>query len=265
MLPNEKQCSAIHELWDELADFPASEADAALMYLMRRLGYWLRAENLCWVGAARIGQGAAANRDALCGWRALKVVHWQVTPELLEASRKAAEMQEDSDPGMSTVALAQQAGTWRVHRLRDGWIDFKAFQRTAHYATIYYERGICDRLFAGIPVNADSEAFLLADRFEASAPFSREDAAVLAYTLRGLKWFHRELLLFHGILMAEKPLSPTERRIVRLLLTERSEREIAETLKQSPATTHKYITGLLRKYNVRGRTGLMARWLSRRG
>jgi DNA-binding CsgD family transcriptional regulator len=55
-----------------------------------------------------------------------------------------------------------------------------------------------------------------------------------------------------------------ERRIVSLLLTDRAEKEIAAELGQKPATTHKYITGILRKFGVRGRTGLMALWLGRR-
>jgi len=85
------------------------------------------------------------------------------------------------------------------------------------------------------------------------------------YTMRGLKWFHRELLLANGLLIAEKSLSPSERRIVRLMLTDRTEKEIAIELGQSPKTTHKYITEILRKFGVQGRTGLMARWLNRCG
>ncbi len=264
MLPSTSQRNAIHTLWDELADYPAARADAALAHLMERVGTWLGADNMVWVGAARVGQGVAARRDAQYGWRGLAVSHWRVTPELLAASRLATDTQT-SDPGMTTRALAASAGQWRTHRLRDGWVDFAAFRRTTHYATIYHGSNIGDRLFAGIPVNADSEAFLLADRYGAASRFRAGEAALLAYAMRGLKWFHRELLLFHGILVADKPLSPTERRIVRLLLTERSEAEIAAALGQSPATTHKYITALYRKYNVRGRAGLMARWLNRNG
>ncbi len=264
MLPSTAQRHAIYTLWDELADTPASRVDAALARLLERVGCWLGADNVTWVGAVRVGQGAAARRDGQHGWRGVAVAHWRVTPELLAASRLATQNQ-DSDPGMTTRALAATTGQWRTHRLRDGWIDFAAFRHTTHYATIYRGSNIGDRLFTGIPVNADSEAFLLADRYGSAPRFRAADAALLAYAMRGLKWFHRELLLFHGILLADQPLSPTERRIVRLLLTERNEAEIAAALGQSPTTTHKYITAIYRKYNVNGRAGLMARWLNRNG
>ena len=48
--------------------------------------------------------------------------------------------------------------------------------------------------------------------------------------LRGIKWFHRRLLLEHGLISARSPLSPGERRDQRLLLTDLSEREFAEHL-----------------------------------
>jgi hypothetical protein len=43
-----------------------------------------------------------------------------------------------------------------------------------------------------------------------------------AYALRPLKWFHRRVMLHHGLLIARTPLSPMERRLVSLLLTEQS-------------------------------------------
>lgn len=260
-----RQRQAVHELWDELADFPASSADAALRHLMERVGLWLNADNIVWVGAARVGQGMIAKRDPQYGWRGVAILHWRTTPELLHYSRQAA-ITQDSEPGMTSRALAAESGQWRVHSLHDdSWIDVKAFYQTKHYRDVYLRMNIADRLFSGIPVNVDSESFLLADRYGNAPRFNATDEDLMGYTMRGLKWFHRELLLSHGILLAEKPLSPMERRIVHLLLTERTEAEIARELGQVLSTTHKYITCILRKYNVRGRTGLMARWLSRCG
>jgi hypothetical protein len=49
--------------------------------------------------------------------------------------------------------------------------------------------------------------------------------------------------------------------VLRLLLTDRSEKEIAERLGIGWRTTHDYTVSILRKFGVRGRVGLMASWL----
>ncbi|MFX1767850.1 PAS domain S-box protein [Paraburkholderia sp. A1RI-2L] len=56
-------------------------------------------------------------------------------------------------------------------------------------------------------------------------------------------------------------LAPYERRVLKLLLTEATEKQIAERLGLAVSTTHSYITGIYRKFGVRGRAGLMSRWL----
>jgi DNA-binding CsgD family transcriptional regulator len=98
---------------------------------------------------------------------------------------------------------------------------------------------------------------------EKSSPFAPYDRDLLAYALRPLKWFHRRVMLHHGLLIARGPLTPMERRLVNLLLTERVEKEIAHELALTAATTHTYITGLFRKFGVSGRSGLTALWLGK--
>ena len=56
-------------------------------------------------------------------------------------------------------------------------------------------------------------------------------------------------------------LAPYERRVLELLLTEATEKQIAERLGLAASTTHSYITGIFRKYGVRGRAGSMSLWL----
>lgn len=258
------QHEAIHELWDRLAAFPADRIDDALRHLMETLADWLRAEDIVWIGAARLMRGAAARRDPLNGWRGLAIRHHRVSPQLLELSRQAAESQ-DTSPDLTTRALAAGAGRLRVHRLHDGFVDTIAFKQSDAYRILYQGAGISDRMFAGMPVSPDSESFFLFDRHGDTPGFTPDDTVLVRRIMRGLRWFQRELLLAHGLRLAGAPLTPTERRIVRLLLTERSEKEIAAELRQSPKTTHKYITEILRKYGVKGRIGLMALWLGRGG
>lgn len=52
-----------------------------------------------------------------------------------------------------------------------------------------------------------------------------------------------------------------ERKVLELLLTDANEKQIAERLGLAASTTHSYITGIFRKYGVRGRAGLMSLWL----
>jgi len=67
----------------------------------------------------------------------------------------------------------------------------------------------------------------------------------------------------HDLLLASAPLAPREREVLELLLTEATEKQIAERLGLAVSTTHAYITGIYRKFGVRGRAGLMSLWLSR--
>lgn len=259
----QRQLRDAHLLWDELADFPASQIDAAQEHLMNRLAEWLAGDDVVWVGAARLGRGAAARRDPQNGWRGLAVRHLDLSPSLRTLSRQAAAGQ-NTEPSLTTQALISGAGRLRVHRLHDGFVDLGVFRRTMHYRMFYQGAGIKDRMFVGFPINADAESFLLIDRRGRRTHFSATEADFVEYLMRGLKWFHRELMLSHGLLLAATPLSATERRIVHLMLTMHKESEIASILDQSPKTTHKYVTEILRKYGVKGRTGLMALWLHRR-
>lgn len=252
----------VHDLWDELADFPASQTEDALRRLMQKLSAWLDADDVVWVGAARLSRGASARRDLQSGWRGLAIRHLNLDPVIAEKSLRAAR-EQDTDPGMTTRALVAGAGRFRVHRLQSGFVDMRTFRKTPHYRAFYMDVGITDRMFVGFPINADAESFFLIDRRHNAQRFTDAEAHLVTYTMRGLKWFQRELMLSHGLLLASEALSPTERRIVSLLLTDRTEKEIAAELRQSPPTTHKYITSILRKFGVRGRTGLMALWLGR--
>lgn len=256
------QLEVAHQFWDEMAGFPAGQAEQALLHLMKSVAREIDADNAVWVGAVRMSQARSASDDPQQGWRGLAVRHLYPDPHVLERSVEAAK-QQDTDPALTTRALVANAGVFRVNRLRDGFVDFETFQKTAHYRAFYLDVGITDRIFVGTPVNQSAEGFLLFDRFHRIKRFTNRDASFVAHVLRGLKWFHRELLLSLGLLIAESPLTTTEQKIVSLLLTEKSEKEIADVLNQTPTTTHKYITGILRKFGVSGRTGLLALWLGR--
>lgn len=63
---------------------------------------------------------------------------------------------------------------------------------------------------------------------------------------------------------APTPLSPQERRVLELLLTDAAEREIAASMGLAESTLHSYVASIFRKFGVRGRKGLMSLWLQHR-
>ena len=251
----------LYTLWNELADFPAGATDQALTHLMQTLVGLLKADNAVWIGAVRMAHGDASARDPLRGWRVRMSRRLVSGPEIDEIVRKMMRMQ-DTNTDMTSRALARSAGALRVHRMRDGFVDFAAFRRTPLYRFYYEGMGITDRIWVASPITADAESFFLFDLHRTRRRFSPADAALAGAALRGLKWFQRHLMLSHGLLQADAPLSPTQRKVLALLLTEMSEKEIAHTLSLTPGTAHQYVVDLFRTFRVNSRAGLMALWIS---
>ena len=258
-----EQWGAIHRLWDELPDFPAADLDGACRHLMQIICNLIGADNATWVGVARMKQGALARKDILQGWRAAASVSRRLYSRDESRFVKRLIKEQDSDPGMASIAIARAAGQFRVHRMRDGFVDFAKFRRTRHYQLAYRAFGIDDRMWVGFPVHKDTESFFLFDKLRTRRRFSEDDAALAGEALRGIKWFHRQLLLGHGLAIAEKPLTSMQRRVLGLLLTEKSEKEISVALGHSFDTTHTHVMEIYHRLGVNGRAGLMALWLGK--
>lgn len=62
-------------------------------------------------------------------------------------------------------------------------------------------------------------------------------------------------------LLARANLAPHEKKVLRLLLTDATEKQIADQLGLAVSTTHSYVSAIFRKFGVRGRAGLMSLWL----
>ncbi|MGH8048276.1 MAG: LuxR C-terminal-related transcriptional regulator [Chthoniobacterales bacterium] len=256
----------VYELWDELDRFPAGETDAALRHLALRLKELLRADNVKWMAAVRVLQGAQAKKDPLFGWRLR--ASYDLVPDPEHYTRLIAPMYHRNnrlDPsfliGLATHAIVAGAGKFRVHRMRDGWIPFREFSRSEHYRLHYTELGITDRMWISFPLNANVESVFLIDTTHRSRRFDKKDALLVGTILRGMRGIHRRLVLNHGLLIAETPLSPVFQRIVQKLLSGLSEKEIAAAMHQNDATIHKYVSQIYRRFGVNSRAALMALWL----
>lgn len=254
----EKICA----LWDQLADFPASQIDEACRCLMQTVCDWIDADHAGWVGATRLLDGTAAASDLLSGWRAKTIV--PLRPPTPQEAKLFSQLLKSQGhlPAMTSVSLTRHAGKFRVHRLRDGFIDFAAFKRSPNYQFLHVQTGVDDRLWVVFPVSQDAELYFVFDKHRTKDRFTIRNAKLAGDVIRGLKWFHRQLLCSHGLLVAQSPLTPTERQVVQLLLTDKSEKQIAAELSQSPLTTHGHVKEIFRKFGVQGRAGLMAIWLS---
>ena len=248
----------IQPLWDELADFGAHDTEAALLHTLGATSALIDAQQAFWAGAVRL----VTEGDPLGGWRLRALRRLHESDQDRQVLKQAQQYHDRRIVDPITAAQVRLAGTWRAHLLRE--IAPPDFDKTAAYDVLYRSRDIHDAIFTGFPVNADAESIFGWYRIGGPRePFTTGDRDVVSAVLRPLRWFHRQVMLGHGLLVAEAPLTVVERRLVSCLLTEWSEKEIAGELSLTPATTHGYITALFRKFGVSGRPGLTALWLGR--
>ncbi len=255
MLPD-----TVYTLWDELAEYPASEIDASLNHLLSTLCELLQCKNAYWLGAIRMDD--PSDGDPYQGWRPARVHYLHNDASISHVSQqliREVQKGEHIDPVAEQV---KQAGCFRVHTLSD--IMAPDFFQSEHYRVVYLGRGYPETLFVVVPLNDDAEAYFALHRGEATK-FSHEEYQLAGATLRGLRWYLRQLFLSHGLLIGEKPLSPAQRRVLHQLLTCDSEAEIARRLDLSPATVHTYVKVIYRSLGVRSRAALAALWLGGEG
>ncbi len=259
-LPSDAQLREIHRLWDRLSDTHVSCLDEASRHLMASICEWIGADNAFWVGGLRVTNGAMARQDPQLGWRARSVQHLHLTDDIKRLIALAMREQETKNAPMTSRAVVREAGRFRTYRLRN-LVDLAAFRKTSHYAISFAPLKIVDRIWAAFPVNEHVESYYCFDRYGPRRPFTARDEALTGFTLRAIKYFHRELLFSHGLPIAREPLLPSERRILTALMTEKSEKEIAADLDLGHATVHSLVTSILRKFGVNSRVALMTLWL----
>ena len=249
----------IHDLWDELADFDAARVDAALDRLLSALCELVDAQNAMWFGAVRMADIMPG--DPVHGWRPHTIRHLHPSRPRETVAKEQARNLEQGNVDITTVRNAALAGTFRANRLVDlvpeSWFDSEYYQYC--YRNVGYE----DAIWAGFPVNEDVEAYFGVLRDIGHPRFSEAERDTVAYALRGLKWFHRQQMLGHGLLAARSPLTPAERSVLQGLLTGQSEKQIAAALGKGYHTTHEHVSSIFRKFDVNNRAALTALWLGK--
>lgn len=148
---------------------------------------------------------------------------------------------------MSTIAAVRGSGVFRTHRLHDGFVDLEAPRKTAYYQSHYAAIGVQDQLWVASPISLETEAYVVFERRHCAALFDEADTELAGFTLRALNWFHRQMFYSHGLVVAQEPLTPMQRAVLQLLLSDKTEKEIASQLGQSFHTTHTHVKEIFRK------------------
>ena len=253
----------VFRFWDRLADFGYDQTEAAMHHCMRELSQLLGARDAFWVGAVRVLKDPDCKSDIQNGWR-IRGIQYLGQPYFdMVSVRESMQLDLPDDPGATNIALAAGAGVHRAYRLSEGiLVDLPSFRCTAHYDIYYTQPGVVDRLWVVFPVNAEAESYFCFDRFLDQPEFTDDELALASYALRGIKWFHRQLMLHHGMGIGMEPLTTSEHRVKQCLLSGASEKEIATKLGLSAGTVHQYAIRIYRKFGVKGRAEFMSLWLS---
>ncbi|RZL11195.1 MAG: hypothetical protein EOP40_03560 [Rubrivivax sp.] len=113
-----------------------------------------------------------------------------------------------------------------------------------------------------LPVRPGLRMHFMLARSAGQGAFTDADRATLDLALTGMARWLNWLALSHGPAASTDPLPPHQRKVLLLLLTGLSEKQIASELNLSTNTAHQYVTALYRRFKVRNRPSLTAQWLS---
>ncbi|MCP5538005.1 MAG: hypothetical protein H7A51_17450 [Akkermansiaceae bacterium] len=260
---------ALQKIWSQLAQFAVADATAALKYFLRETCAILNAKDASWLvmrQEIRLPRDISSAHyktifDTMNGWLPMSAEY--LNPErvfkkiverwLMHARREGidpASRQLLKGAGRYTRALIRHDVAtdqeWKNHWISKKFHDFY---------------GIGERIFASTPVTDSCEICIVIDRPMGAAPYTAEDRDFLQMAVGSVPGLQRRLCLERGLLESSALLSNREMDTYRLLLTDLSESEIADRLQLSTHTIHDYARQLYRKFNVKGRVGLMARVL----
>ena len=247
----------IQILWDELAGFPSAEADTAIMHMLTSLCYMFDAKNASWSAVVRLP--ITTPGDLLNGWRPCFVSLLHQAPAFADSIKVQNEKQWLPEVDISSIIDAAGEEPFLTKLLSEGlpneWFEGDYYRR--HYLDV----GHADHMSVRCAITKDVRIHIYIYRDLTSPRFNTEDKEPFALIVRGLKWFHRQQLLSHGLLISETPLTPTEHKVLLDILAGHSEKLIAVSQKHSINTTHAHIKSIYRKFGVTNRGMLTALWL----
>jgi DNA-binding CsgD family transcriptional regulator len=246
-------------LWDQLTKFSVGESDAALNQLLSGLCSIFGAQNALWSIVIRLLTPTSG--DPLHGWRPRVVRLLKSLPPVI------ASVQEQFDrlwsPSLDISQILAMSGDepFRI-RLLFETLPSEWFAGE-HYRRHYLQVGHADSMSMRCAINDDARVHLFIFRGADAPRFASADKEPFGMALRGLKWFYRQQLLSHGLLIANSQLTATERKVLLGILEGKLEKQIAADLEQSPNTTHIHVKSIYNKFGVHKRSALTSLWLGR--
>jgi len=257
--PADPQNQEVYALWDQLADYSVADGDAALTHLLSALRTMLSARNVLWGVLVRLPSPKRA--DPLLGWRPRLVRVLDPIPAVAASVQKQYEKLWSDSVDLSQILSMSGDEPFRVRLLFEAlppeWFEDE------HYRRHYLDVGFADSISVRVALNDDVRIRLFVFRDTQAPRFTAQDAERLGFVMRALKWFHRQQLLSHGLLIANAALTPTERKVLLALLDGHTEKQIAQKLDQSPNTTHFHVKSIYAKFGVSNRSTLTSLWLGK--
>lgn len=251
----------IEKLWDELTTFDASQTEIAMRHLLSILMELIEANVASWFASVRLSE--IQENDPTKGWRPASTFYINNHQKYETLYKKHCKRIDQGLIDPSIIENLKLTGQFRVtvhHQI----VPSEWYQ-SEFYQNFFESYGIQDGLYTAMPLGEDVESWLNFQRVGYQQPFFHDDAAEIVETaVRPLKWLHHRLALHYGLYIAEKPLTPTERRVLNALLSDKTELQIANRLQMAQSSVHTYCTRICRKFNVRGRAGLLALWLGKK-
>ncbi|HEX7051370.1 MAG TPA: helix-turn-helix transcriptional regulator [Longimicrobiales bacterium] len=245
------------ELAEISEDDPAAAAHHALASVYRLIG-----ADEGFIVFSVLALPERRETDPLRGWRPVQALYEGRAEDRRRAA--AAWYHEPSrlleDLPMRRLAR-RVAGAARTRTLlRRHLMSDAVWQRQPYVAEFLRSLGIRDRIQSVCPVSPRLQATLTIDRAGRGRDFGARQRALIHTVMLHLPWYFRRLARHFALLDPPTPrLSRRERETLRWLLTDRSERAIAQEMGLAVATVHQYVLSLYRKLGVNGRLELLVR------
>src|SRR5262249_13172431 len=154
--------------------------------------------------------------------------------------------------------------------LRRDLVDDRTWYRSPHIAEFARGLDADDVAAAVVPIGGGAEMIVSATRAWGERRFSGRERELLRLITTHARWLGRRhanpigdrrgRLRVEGV---RARLAPRLRALLELLLTGRSEKQIAAAAHVSPRTAHKYIEQIYRAFEVSSRAELMALFIPR--
>lgn len=245
----------------EACEAPPQEIELALDRVLAGLCRTLGAANAYWIGALLEQPAGAA--DPMLGWRPREVVHLHDRERHLRDSQEVVARFRAGEVDPSTAAHVRRAGRTRAH-LRPELVPDPEWEANWLPHEFLRPRGVHDQLVGACAVSPRHESYLGLVRGRGERRFGARERDLLRAFLELSGAFHRRLLTFRGF-GGERPLTGREREVLRLLVTDASEKEIGRELRIGARTVHQHALAIYEKLGVRGRIGLLAHLLGAAG